>query len=76
MADFVTIRVPNGESFTDLHSRVVDFIQSEFHNTHSKSDYCSSCRNNEAFLCHISALPLKMPLKNKVDFGAVIKIEL
>jgi uncharacterized protein YggT (Ycf19 family) len=35
MADFVTIRVPNGESFTDLHSRVVDFIQSE-PNTHSK----------------------------------------
>jgi hypothetical protein len=49
MADFVTIRVPNGESFTDLHSRVVDFIQSEFKYAFETSDYCSSPGMSEAF---------------------------
>ncbi|MFV8363512.1 alpha-ribazole phosphatase [Flavobacterium sp. ZT3P35] len=77
MADFVTIRVPNGESFTDLHSRVVDFIQSEFQNTHSKPVIIVAHAGViRSFLCHISALPLKDAFKNKVDFGAVIKIEL
>jgi alpha-ribazole phosphatase len=57
MADFVTIRVPNGESFTDLHSRVV--IQNN--NTHSKPVLLG----NQKLLCHISALPLKMLLKIK-----------
>ena len=77
MADFVTIRVPNGESFTDLHSRVVDFIQSELHNTHSKPVIIVAHAGViRSFLCHISALPLKDAFKNKVDFGAVIKIEL
>jgi alpha-ribazole phosphatase len=75
MADFVTIRVPNGESFTDLHSRrfYTKWIPKYAFET---SDYCSSRRNVRSFLCHISALPLKDALKNKVDFGAVIKIEL
>ena len=77
MANFVTIRVPNGESFTDLHTRVVDFIQSEFQNTHSKPVIIVAHAGViRSFLCHISALPLKDAFKNKVDFGAVIKIEL
>ena len=77
MADFVTIRVPNGESFTDLHTRVVDFIQSELHSTHSKPVIIVAHAGIiRSFLCHISALPLRDAFKNKVDFGAVIKIEL
>ncbi len=77
MADFVTIRVPNGESFTDLHGRVVNFIQSELHNTHSKPVIIVAHAGIiRSFLCQISALPLKDAFKNNVDFGAVIKIEL
>ena len=77
MADFVTIRVPNGESFTDLHQRNVDFIQSELYNTHSKPVIIVAHAGIiRSFLCQISALPLKDAFKNKVDFGAIIKIEL
>ena len=77
MVDFVTIRVPNGESFTDLHSRVIDFMHNELQQTNSKPVIIVAHAGIiRSFLCHISALPLRDAFKNKVDFGAVIKIEL
>ncbi|NGY38499.1 alpha-ribazole phosphatase [Flavobacterium sp. XN-5] len=77
MTDFVTVRVPNGESFTDLHERVVDFMHKELQPTNSKPVIIVAHAGViRSFLCKISELPLKDAFQNKVDFGAVIKVEL
>jgi alpha-ribazole phosphatase len=77
MTDFVNVRVPNGESFTDLHDRVIDFMHNELQTTDSKSVIIVAHAGViRSFLCKISDLPLKDAFQNKVDFGAVIKIEL
>ncbi|SHG04940.1 alpha-ribazole phosphatase [Flavobacterium micromati] len=75
MIDFVNIRVSNGESFTDLHDRVIDFIHNELQSTNSKPVIIVAHAGViRSFLCKISDLPLKDAFQNKVDFGAVIKI--
>lgn len=77
MTDFVNVRVPNGESFTDLHNRVIDFMHNELQHTNSKPVIIVAHAGViRSFLCKISDLPLKDAFQNKVDFGAVIKIEL
>ena len=77
MTDFVNVRVPNGESFTDLHDRVIDFMHNELQATNSKPVIIVAHAGViRSFLCKISDLPLKDAFQNKVDFGAVIKIEL
>jgi len=77
MTDFVNVRVPNGESFTDLHDRVSDFITYELQATNLKPVIIVAHAGvMRSFLCKISDLPLKEAFQNKVDFGAVIKIEL
>ena len=77
MTDFVNVCVPNGESFTDLHDRVIDFITNELQATNSKPVIIVAHAGIiRSFLCKISDLPLKDAFQNKVDFGAVIKIEL
>lgn len=77
MSDFVNVRVSNGESFTDLHERVVDFISNELQTVHTKPVIIVAHAGViRSFLCKITDLPLKDAFANKVDFGAVIKIEL
>jgi alpha-ribazole phosphatase len=76
MTDFVNVRVSNGESFTDLHSRVVDFMNAELQISNSKPIIIVAHAGViRSFLCKIMDLPLADAFQNKVDFGAVIKIE-
>ncbi|MFV7235826.1 MULTISPECIES: alpha-ribazole phosphatase [Flavobacterium] len=77
MNDFVNVRVPNGESFTDLHDRVFDFMENELLKNSSKPVIIVAHAGViRSVLCRITNLPLKDAFQNKVDFGAVIKIEL
>ncbi|MFV8327124.1 alpha-ribazole phosphatase [Flavobacterium sp. ZS1P14] len=77
MTDFVNVRVSNGESFTDLYGRVVDFINNELQTVDSKPVIIVAHAGViRSFLCKISDLPLADAFQNKVDFGAVIKIQL
>lgn len=77
MTDFVNVRVSNGESFTDLHDRVIDFMEKVLQKLNSKPVIIVAHAGViRSFLCKISDLPLKDAFQNKVDFGAVIKIEL
>ncbi|SHF77438.1 alpha-ribazole phosphatase [Flavobacterium segetis] len=77
MSDFVNVRVPNGESFTDLHLRVSDFMQNELETNGTKPIIIIAHAGViRSFLCKILNIPLKDAFQNKVDFGAVIKIEL
>lgn len=76
MNDFVNVRVPNGESFVDLHNRVGDFLVHEVQNNFSKPVVIVAHAGViRSVLCKISNLPLQDAFNYKVCFGAVIKIE-
>lgn len=75
MEDFVNIRVPNGESFIDLHQRVTHFIENEILiKKPSKAIIIAHAGVIRSILCLLNSLPLKDAFQNKVDFGQVIKI--
>lgn len=75
MNDFVNVRVPNGESFVDLHDRVNDFLDNELQKNNSKPVIIVAHAGViRSILCRISNLPLKDAFQNKVDFGAVIEV--
>ena len=77
MTDFVNVRVPNGESFTDLHNRVFDFMENELQKNNSKPVIIVAHAGViRSVLCRITNLPLKDAFQNKVDYGAVIKIKI
>lgn len=76
MNDFVNVRVPNGESFVDLHNRVVDFMTNEFQkDTLKPVVIVAHAGVIRSILCKIASLPLKDAFQNKVDYGSVLKIE-
>lgn len=77
MNNFVDVSVPNGEAFTDLYDRVVDFLETELDkNTDKSRVIVTHAGVIRSILCKISNLPLKDAFQNKVGFGAVIKIEI
>ncbi len=77
MEDFVSVRVPNGESFEDLHQRVVDFIENEIK---FKNDtniiIVAHAGIIRSILCHVNGIALKDAFQNNVAFGEVIQITL
>lgn len=76
MNDFVNIKVPNGESFTELYQRVVAFMDDLFvKETNEPIVLVTHAGVIRSILCKISGLPLKDAFQNKVDFGQVIKIK-
>ncbi|MEN9908699.1 MAG: hypothetical protein RLZZ540_1848 [Bacteroidota bacterium] len=77
MTDFVNVAVPNGESFVALHHRVTDFLTTLLLDNNSKKiAIVTHAGVIRSILCANSNTPLKDAFTNKVDFGAVIKIEL
>ncbi|MDX6182489.1 alpha-ribazole phosphatase [Flavobacterium sp. Fl-77] len=77
MEDFVNIPAYNGESFTDLHQRIGEFLSEQLSKKTNKPlvivTHAGAIRS---FLCHHTSLHLKDAFQNKVDFGQVIKIAL
>lgn len=77
MTDFVNVRVPNGESFIDLNERVMDFLQNEVSKTTDKPlIIVSHAGVIRSILCKTDNLPLQEAFKSKLDFGAVVRIEM
>ena len=77
MTDFVNVTVPSGESFIALHDRVTNFLGTlASENNSKKIVIITHAGVIRSILCTNSGLPLKDAFNNKVDFGAVIKIEL
>ncbi|PWB19959.1 alpha-ribazole phosphatase [Flavobacterium sp. HTF] len=75
MEDFVNIRVPKGESFTELHERTNSFLSEQLSKkTEQPIIIVAHAGILRSFLCHQSSLPLKDAFQNKIDFGQVIKI--
>ncbi|PKB17691.1 alpha-ribazole phosphatase [Flavobacterium sp. 5] len=77
MTDFVNVRVPNGESFVDLNERVIDFLENEISKAIEKPlIIVAHAGVIRSILCKINNIPLHEAFKSKLDFGAVVKIEL
>lgn len=76
MEDFVNIQVSNGESFTELHSRVENFLSDQISEIKLPVIIVAHAGIIRSILCHQTALPLKDAFENKVDFGEVIRITL
>lgn len=77
MADFVNVRVPNGESFVDLNERVLDFLENEVSNNKEKPlIIVAHAGVIRSILCKINTTPLQDAFKTKLDFGAVVKVKL
>jgi alpha-ribazole phosphatase len=77
MEDFVNVCVPNGESFVDLHDRVLDFLDKELTEEIKKPVIIVAHAGViRSFLCKINDVSLKDAFQNKVNYGDVIKIEI
>jgi alpha-ribazole phosphatase len=77
MEDFVNVRVPNGESFVDLHDRVLEFLDNKLTRENEKPVIIVAHAGViRSFLCKINDLLLKDAFQNKVNYGEVIKIEI
>ena len=77
MENFVNVRVPNGESFVDLNERVLDFFEDEIAKESGKPIIIVAHAGViRSILCKINNLPLQDAFKSKLDFGAVIKVEM
>lgn len=79
MADFVTIRTPNGENFSDLFERVRDFWQSSIMPlAQSKSTQPVFIVSHggviRALLCLFLDLSLQNAYRINLDYGAVTKL--
>ena len=76
MKDFVNVKVPEGESFVDLHSRVLKFMDEKLSHQEQPVVIVTHAGVIRSFLCQQMNLDLKDAFTNKVDFGQVIKIML
>lgn len=77
MEDFVNVNVPSGESFVDLNERVIDFLENEISKeTEKPLIIVAHAGVIRSILCKINNLPLQEAFKSKLDFGAVVKIEI
>ena len=76
MEDFVSVNVPNGESFVDLDARVREFLN-DISETHSKPIIIVAHSGViRSILCKINNLPLQEAFKTPLDYGAVIKVKM
>jgi len=74
MKDFVNIRVPNGENFTDLHKRVNDFLDELIKTDFKKIAIITHAGVIRSVLCRILEIPLHNAFKIQIDYGGITKI--
>jgi len=74
MKDFVNLKTPGGESFRDMHDRVMDFFNEML--SKETDDVVLVCHGGviRAILANILQMPLKNLFRMNVDFGAVSKV--
>jgi alpha-ribazole phosphatase len=77
MKDFVTVAVPNGESFIDLDQRVNHFFDYLTQKAHPKPVIVVAHSGViRSVLCRINDTDLIDAFKSELGFGEVIKIEI
>lgn len=77
MKDFVNTAVPNGESYTELASRVNSFFQELVSlNTNKTIIITSHAGPIKAFLASLLNIPLKDSFKIKIDYGDIFELKM
>jgi alpha-ribazole phosphatase len=79
MADYVHAKPPQGESFTELYSRVLCFIQDELPVRNKKSSpiiLVTHAGVIRSFLCYHFSRALKDAFSFPVEYGSVTKVVL
>jgi len=71
MKDFVTKKVPNGESFVEVNDRVNDFIKELLKYNYKKVAIITHGGVIRCFLAKISKIPLKDAFTLSVEYGSV-----
>ena len=74
MEDFVSVQVPNGESFILLYKRVLSFIEDLKRRNIKKAIIITHAGVIRSFLCYQQNFPLEDAFQNKCNFGEVFKI--
>ena len=76
MNDFVNEKVINGESFLDLNTRVIDFINDLLKSPHENSIIVTHAGVIRCFILWILEIPLKNAFKITIDYASVTKIKI
>lgn len=74
MKDFVNVKTTEGESFVELHERVLSFIAEKLTGISVPVVIVAHAGVIRSFLCKQTNIPLKEAFSNKIEFGQVIKI--
>ncbi|MFC1853438.1 alpha-ribazole phosphatase family protein, partial [candidate division CSSED10-310 bacterium] len=74
MKDFITQRVPNGESFQDLYDRSVSFLNDLLQKTHEIAVVVTHGGVISALLIHILGISPEKLMQLHLDFGGISKI--
>jgi alpha-ribazole phosphatase len=75
MTDFVNTPCPNGESFIDMHKRIISFI-SELNPEYKNIAVIAHGGPMRNFMTHINNEDLKDAFKRDIEYGEIIRSEL
>ncbi|MCK5170743.1 MAG: alpha-ribazole phosphatase [Bacteroidales bacterium] len=75
MTDFVNTPCPNGESFLDMHNRVVEFI-SELNTNNDNIAIIAHGGTIRNIITHIKNEDLKDAFKREINYGEIIKLKI
>lgn len=76
MEDFVNIKCPNGESYQELASRTIEFLQEIVkEQQHKKIIVISHGGVIRSLLAHILQIPLEKSFSLQIDYGKMSKIK-
>jgi alpha-ribazole phosphatase len=76
MQDFVSVKVPNGENFEELYSRVSSFVDELLKGQHEKVAIVTHAGVIRSVVSKILEVPLKNVFKLPVDYSSVTKLNI
>ncbi|MEO6904058.1 MAG: alpha-ribazole phosphatase [Bacteroidia bacterium] len=76
MNDFVNTKVPNGENFLALYTRVLSFIDDLIKQPHKNAFIITHAGVIRCFISYIMDIHLKNAFKINIDYSSVTKIKL
>ena len=76
MQDFVNIRTPNGENYTDLHQRTTGFIKEILTHNYQKVALITHAGNIRSIMSFVLSLPLENSFRIHLSYGTVVSVKL
>jgi alpha-ribazole phosphatase len=76
MQDFVSVKVPNGENFEELYSRVNSFVEELLKQQYEKVAIVTHAGVIRSIVSKILEVPLKNAFKLPVDYSSVTKLNI